>query len=264
MDAIAKMKDAARAGWSTFAPFEMTTCLVAPKLVSFAGVGPGSRVLDAGCGTGVVAVTAARLGAAVKGLDLTPELLERARENAKIAGVDIAFQEGDVEALPYPDASFDFVLSQFGHMFGPRPDVTTAELLRVLVPGGTIAFSTWPPDVFTGRMFALLARYAPPPPEGASPPGLWGDPKLVAERLGDRVRDLVFDRERLRLPGLSPNHVQLFLEVNVGPIQGLIAHLSSTPQELTNFRAEMLALIELYFDENHLRQDFLMTRAVKV
>ena len=142
MDPIAKMKEAARAGWSSFGPFEMTTGLVAPKLVAFAGVTSGTDVLDAGCGTGVVAVTAARAGARVKGLDLTPTLIKRARENAEIAGLDIEFTEGDVEALPYPDASFDTVLSQFGHMFGPRPDVTTAELLRVLRPGGTIAFST--------------------------------------------------------------------------------------------------------------------------
>ena len=90
-------------------------------------------VLDVGCGTGVVAVTAARAGARVMGLDLTPELLERARENAQIAEVDIQWHEGDVEQMPFEDAAFDVVVSQYGHMFAPRPDVAMNEMLRVLV-----------------------------------------------------------------------------------------------------------------------------------
>ena len=129
------------------------------KLVKFAAVDSGQRVLDVACGTGVVAVTAARRGAKVSGLDLTPVLIERARKNASIAGVDIDFVEGDAEALPYPDASFDVVLSQFGHIFAPRPAGVVKEMLRVLKPGGRIAFSTWPPEHFTGRMFAFIARH---------------------------------------------------------------------------------------------------------
>src|SRR4029079_8419210 len=101
---------------------------------------------DVACGTGVVSVTAARAGATVSGLDLTPELLERARENARIGSFDVEFREGDVEALPFGDAEFDVVLSQFGHMFAPRPQVAIAEMLRVLKSGGTIALSTWPPE----------------------------------------------------------------------------------------------------------------------
>ncbi|MGR8921081.1 MAG: class I SAM-dependent methyltransferase, partial [Gammaproteobacteria bacterium] len=127
MDEISKMKAAAREGWSTFAPFEMVTGTAAPELVRFAGVAGGDRVLDVGCGTGVVALTAARAGARVTGADLTPALLERARENAALAGLDVSFEEADVEALPFDNASFDIVLSQFGHMFGPRPDVTIGE-----------------------------------------------------------------------------------------------------------------------------------------
>ena len=86
----------------------------------FAGVKSGQRVLDVACGTGVVAVTAARLGARVTGADLTPELLAQARENATIAGLDIEWQEADVEHLPFEDRAFDVVLSQFGHIFAPR------------------------------------------------------------------------------------------------------------------------------------------------
>ena len=107
-----------------------------------AKVKAGQRVLDVACGTGVVAVTAARAGAIVTALDLTPELLVRARENSKIAEVNVDWHEGDVEKLPFENAAFDVVLSQYGHMFAPRPEIAVAEMLRVLKPGGTIAFST--------------------------------------------------------------------------------------------------------------------------
>ena len=101
------------------------------------------------------------------GLDLSPALIERARKNASIAGVEIDFIEGDAEALPYPDGSFDVVLSQFGHIFAPRPAVAVKEMLRVLKAGGRIAFSTWPPEHFIAANFAFIARYTPPPPPGS-------------------------------------------------------------------------------------------------
>src|SRR5258705_11660418 len=205
-DPLARFKEAQREGWAHFAPLEAVTTPPAAELVRRASPRAGQRVLDVACGTGVVAVTAARLGARVTGLDLTPELLERARENARIAGVDIEWHQGDVEKLPFGDAAFDVVLSQFGHIFAPRPEVAIGEMLRVLKPGGTIAFSTWPPELFVGRMFGLVARYMPPPPPGVSPPPPWGDPNVVRERLGKAVKDIVFDRGRLYAPALSPQH----------------------------------------------------------
>ena len=124
MNSIEKMKAAAKEGWSTFAPFESFTGSAAPHLVRFAGINRGDRELDVGCGTGVLTLTAARAGGIVTGADLTPQLLERARENALLAGLETEFEEADVEALPYRDGAFDVVLSQFGHMFGPQPEVT--------------------------------------------------------------------------------------------------------------------------------------------
>ena len=118
----------------------------------------GDRVLDVGCGTGVVAITAARLGAKVRAVDLTPELLERARENAGIAKVDIEWTEADVEKLPFRDAEFDVVVSQFAHMFAPRPEIAAGEMLRVLRPGGTLGFATWPPELMVGRTMVVSSR----------------------------------------------------------------------------------------------------------
>ncbi len=264
MDAIAQFKENARQGWASFAPFEMVTGLASPSLVRWAGFARGAHVLDVGCGTGVVALTAARAGAKVSGLDLTPELIARAKENFALTHTEGDFQVGDVEEMPFADGTFDAVLSQFGHMFAPRPDVAVREMLRVLKPGGIIAFATWPPDVFTGRMFAMQGRYAPPPPPGVSPPVQWGEPTIVRERLGDKVKSLTFDRNRVHAPILSPQHMRAMMEVNVGPLVKLVAGLgASDPAKLATFRRELEELIGEYFVDNYVRQDFLLTRAIK-
>jgi SAM-dependent methyltransferase len=264
-DVLDNFKAAQRASWMHFAPLQAHTTEPASRLVKYAGIERGQRVLDVACGTGVVAVTAARRGAAVTGLDLTPELLAAARENARIAGVTIDFHEGDAEALPFDASSFDVVVSQYGHIFAPRPDVTIGEMLRVLKPGGVIAFSTWPPELYVGRVFALTSRYMPPPPPGVSPPSQWGDPNVIRERLGDRVRDLRFDRATMVIPTLSVSHHREAFEKTAGPVIRLVEMLkTSDPTKLDAFRAEIDALTSEYYADNVLRQDYLITRAVKV
>src|SRR5262249_12988242 len=169
------------------------------------------------------------------------------------------------EQLPYGDAEFDVVLSQYGHMFAPRPDVAVSEMLRVLKRGGTIAFSTWPPELFVGRTGALVGRYAPPPPPGVAPPFLWGGPNVIRERLGAAVSDLSFDRQRMLFPALSPAHVRAFFERTAGPMTALVETLAATdPERLAAFRREYEALAGEYFEDNLIHQDYLMTRAPKV
>jgi SAM-dependent methyltransferase len=265
MDPIAQFKANAKQVWAGFAPTEMLTGAVAPRLVRFAGVEPGARVLDVGCGTGVVSLTAARLGARVTGLDLTPELLARAKENAEIMALGVDWHEGDVEALPFTDAAFDVVVSQFGHMFAPRPAAAIAEMLRVLKPGGTVAFSTWPPDLFVGQMFSLAGRYGPPPPPGISPPSEWGDERIVRERLGSAVKDVLFDRDVMSVQMLSIQHQRAFMERNIGPIGRVVKALETTdPPRLAEFRADLERLAARYFEDNHVRQGYLLSRATKV
>jgi len=261
-DPFAQLKEAQKKGWGLFAPLESITVPIAAILVEFAEVRPGQKLLDCACGTGVVAITAARLGAKVQALDLAPALVERAKQNAALAGVAVDFVEGDVEALPYPDAAFDVVLSQFGHMFAPRPDVAIRELLRVLKPGGRIAFTSWPPDHFVGRLFALTSQYAPPPP-GAAPPPAWGDPNIVRDRLGTAVKDVVFDREVMRVPALSPAHVRELFEKTLAPIVKFLADQKDDAAKIARFRAELEGLITTYTRRNVLRQHFLLTRATK-
>ena len=266
-DPIQEFKAKQREGWANFALLEMTTTMPAGRLVQFAGVKPGQKVLDVGCGTGVVALTARREGARVTGLDLTPELLARAKEHSAVAGFDdITWKEGDAEDLPFGDGEFDVVVSQFGHMFAPRPEVATKEMLRVLKPGGTIAFNTWPPDSGIGQLFQLVGRYAAPLPSGASPPSQWGETATVRQRLGSNVRDLVFDREVLRWPALSLGHYRTQIEQTSGPVINLLKALKGDPKKAQEFRAEIERIASRYFEptENVLRLDYLKTRAVKV
>ena len=265
MDALAQFKEMQRKSWAHFAPLEVNTTPTAAHLVRHAGVRSGQRVLDVACGTGVVAVTAARAGARATGLDLTPELLEHARENAAIAGVEIAWHRGDVEELPFEDGAFDVVLSQFGHIFAPRPEVAIAEMLRVMNPGGTVAFSTWPPELGLGRLMALTMRYLPPPPIATPSPLLWGDPGVVRERLGAAVQDLVFARGTMTVAALSPQHNRLLTERTAGPVHAAVESLGATdPARLAAFREEFDTLLGESFRDNVIAQDYLMTRATKI
>lgn len=263
IDPYADFKKAQKKAWGLFSPLEHLTTMTAPELVKFSGLTPHDTVLDAGCGTGVVAVTAAKTGAKVFAMDLSPELLERAKANSALAKVSIEFKEGDVEALPYKDNSFDVVLSQFGHMFAPRPQIAAQEMLRVLKPGGTIAFSTWPPDLFVGRLFSLVNKYFPTP-AGVSPSSLWGDPDFVRQQLGDQVKELIFNQALMRFTALSIGHYLQTIESTLGPVVKLVQNSQSDLTELNKFRSEVEALAAQYYNENYIRQHYLLSRAKKL
>jgi SAM-dependent methyltransferase len=265
VDVYTRFKAAQRERWAQFAAVATITTPPAARLVRHAGVRAGARVLDVACGTGVVAVTAARLGARVTGLDLTPELLAVARDNARIAAVEIDFHEGDVEALPFERDAFDIVVSQYGHIFAPRPETAVAEMLRVLKSGGTIAFSTWPPQFYIGRLFTLVARYTPPAELKAPSPALWGDPNIVRERLGSAVRDVVFDSDTLLVPALSPQHSRELTERTSGQVMKVEELLGEhDPARLATFRQELEQLAADFFIDNAVRQSYLLTRATKI
>lgn len=239
------------------------TVPIAPALVRFAGVKPGDRVLDVGCGPGAVAITAHQAGAQVTGLDITPALLHKAVEHAEVAGIDdIEWIEGDVTEMQLPDATFDVVLSQFGHMFAPDTAAATREMLRVLKPGGTIAFNTWPPEHFVGRMFAITAAYAPPPGNAPSPI-LWGDPATIRERLGPEVTDVCFRRGTFQVPALSAAHLRNRFEGLFGPMIRTVQTLSADPARLASWRREWDAVAEQHREDNAVRHDYLTTRATK-
>jgi SAM-dependent methyltransferase len=261
-DTFADFKQRQREIWSHFAPLETFTTPPAAHLVRVAGIAPAQRVLDVATGTGVVAVTAGRMGAQVTGIDLSPVLIERAVENAKIAQLaNVSFREADAEALPFESHTFDVVTSQFGHMFAPRAELALSEMLRVLKPGGTLAFSTWPPEHLVGRLFALTSRYAPPPPVGFSPPPAWGNIDVIVARLGQAVSQVRFERGVMNFSVLSLHHYNRVIEETVGPARALAQ--SGDADKLNRYREELRDLAADYYADNVLRQDYLITRGVK-
>lgn len=149
----------------------------------------GSRVLDIACGTGNTAIPLARSGCIVTGVDIATNLLEQARARAAAEGLTVTFDEGDAEALPYPDASFDAVTTMFGAMFAPRPELVASEAARVLKPGGLLAMANWNPASFTGDMFRTGSKHVPPA-AGLQPPILWGDEATVRQRLSPYFTDI--------------------------------------------------------------------------
>lgn len=139
------------------------------------------------------------------------------------------------------------------------------EMLRVLKAGGTIAFSIWPLELLVGSSFILVGKYMPPPPPGVSPPPQWGDIAIVRERLGNGVKHIHFDRDRMLVPALSPKHYRTYIEQTAGPMIKLVQSLGTTdPARLAEFRREYEELVAPYFENNLIRQDYLLTRATKI
>jgi SAM-dependent methyltransferase len=218
-------------------------------VVERAGVEPGMDVLDLACGTGNATIPAAKAGARVTGLDFAPRLLEIARERCADAMVEIDFVEGDAQEMPFEDASFDRVVSVFGHMFAPDHERTAAEMKRVLRPGGAIAFACWTPDGSIGRMFETMAELVPPPP-GGKPPALWGTEEYVRELLGDggraqpagdaRGAAMTFERHEIEWTDESPESYARFMLDSFGPLLNARELLGERERELDEAYARFL------------------------
>ena len=202
----------------------------AEEFISRLALKPGTRLLDVACGSGNVAIAAARIGAVVTGVDIAPNLLEDGRERAKAEGVTVQFDEGDAEQLPYPDAAFDAVVSMFGAMFAPRPELAAAELVRTCRSGGRIAMANWTPAGFAGQILQTVAKHAPPPP-GVPPPLQWGDEAAVRERLRDGVADLQMTKQvcPIKYP-FPPSEVVEYFRTYFGPVNRAFAALDGDGQ----------------------------------
>ena len=229
-----------------------------------AKIRPGENVLDLATGTGVTAIAARERGANVTGVDLTPELLAVARDRAKEAGFgDIDFREGDAEALPFTDASFDVVLSTCGHMFAPDQPKVAAELARVTRPGGRVVFLAWTPEGGLGGWFRITNKHVPPPASLASPFN-WGDPAKVQQLLGNAFSDITFTRGDCPQFGDSPESIWELFSTRYGPTVRAVASLQGAAQEA--FRSEMLSFLGGYRStDGKVRwgREYLITRAVR-
>lgn len=201
----------------------------------------GDRVLDVATGSGNTAISAARRGCKVTGVDFVPGLLERARERAHIERLKIEFREGDAEAIPCEDGAFDVVLSTFGAMFA-EPTRAAAELLRVCRSGGKIGMANWIPQGIIGDFFKVTSSFNPPPP-GAQPPSLWGVEEVVRQRFGSAVRDLQVIPRKVIFRHLTPESWVEFMKTYFGPT--IKAHEAAGPRapELT---AAMIEVAKKY------------------
>lgn len=239
----AALKERQRAVWSA-GHYDAVAELIqdaSDQLVEHLEIDDGQTVLDVACGTGNASVPAAERGARVSALDLTPKLIELARERASTAGLEIDFVEGDAENLPYDDGSFDRVMSVFGTMFAPDHGRTAAELVRVCAPGGRVGVCAWTPEGINGQMFATVGAHMPPPPPGFAPPSLWGNEEHVRELFAPSGGELGFERLFVDFEFDSTEDWTAFGEENLGPVT--VAKAVLEPQgKWEKLRQELLEL----------------------
>jgi ubiquinone/menaquinone biosynthesis C-methylase UbiE len=234
MTELAELKARMRATWMAgdFGEVAKHAQAAADAFMARRAVRPGMRVLDVACGTGNLSIPAARAGADVTGVDIAPNLVAGARARAEAEHLTIAFDEGDAEALPYADGSFDLVVSMFGAMFAPRPERVASELARVVRPGGEVAMANWTPRSFIGEMFKVTARHVPPP-AGLTPPVRWGDETTVRERFRavgiDHVETMPV-MAQLRYPFSAQGTVEFF-RTYFGPTRTAFARLAEDGRE---------------------------------
>jgi SAM-dependent methyltransferase len=246
MTAIADLKRTHRATWASgdyAAVAELIDEAPPRDLLAHMDVRPGHDVLDVATGTGNVAIPAALAGAQVVGLDLTPELFETARRRATEQAVAVEWVEGDAEALPFDDESFDRVLSVFGIQFAPRHEIAARELVRVSRPGGRIGLVNWTPRGLIGELLKVVGGYMPAPPEYASPPPLWGSEQHVRRLFADSPVELEFARGHNPWRFESAEHFVSFMETHYGPTLKARERLAAEGR-WGDCRAELLTLAE--------------------
>jgi SAM-dependent methyltransferase len=175
-------------------------------------------------------------------VDIATNLLEQGRSRAAAEGLTARFDEGDAEKLPYPDTSFDAVISMFGVMFAPRPELSAAEMLRVCRPGGTIALANWTPGGFVGQMFKTIAGHVAPP-AGVPSPIQWGDEAKVRERLGGGTTDLRTTPRMIAFEfPFDPANVVGFWRAYYGPTNRAFEALATEPGKQSALRTDLVRL----------------------
>ena len=218
-------------------------------------VPPGCQLLDVACGSGELTLLAARDGARATGVDIATYLVQKARARAKALGLNARFEEADAESLPFPDASFDIVVSLIGAMFAARPEAVASELLRVCCPGGIIAMANWTAQGFVGQMFKAVSKYIAP--SGIPSPVLWGDEATVRTRLGRGVSDLTLTRRHYTFDfPFPPSDVVDFFQLYYGPINRAFAALPEDGRKMLHSELE-----ELWSAHNHASDGLTVVRA---
>jgi ubiquinone/menaquinone biosynthesis C-methylase UbiE len=229
---LSTIKDRQQKTWTSgdYTRIGNTLVIIGELLCEAVDVHAGDKVLDVATGGGNTAISAARRFCDVTGIDYVPELIEYARKRAEIEGMEITFEVGDAENLPYPDASFDVVLSTLGVMFAPDQEKAAEELLRVCRPGGKIGLANWTPDGFIGSMFRTQGKHVPPPP-GIKPPPLWGTEERLRELLGEGVASLEVTQRSFMWRYPSARHFVEHFRSYYGPTLKAFEALDADGQE---------------------------------
>jgi SAM-dependent methyltransferase len=242
---LSAIKGRQQKAWSAgdYGKVGVTLLMIAELLVEAVDLHPGERVLDVASGNGNTSLAAARRFGEVVGIDYVPMLLDEGRERARAEGLAVDFREGDAEELPFPDASFDVVLSTIGVMFAPNHEKAAAELLRVVRPGGKIGLANWVPDGYVGDLFRTMGKYVPPP-AGLKPPFRWGTEEGLRELLGDGIGSLQSRRRSFMWRFPSARHHVEFMRSYYGPLQKAFETLDEAGQEA--LKEDLISVVEHY------------------
>lgn len=201
----------------------------AEDFVNSLEIKPGEKVLDVACGSGNLAVLAAQKNADVKGIDIVDDLIRQSIERAEGNNLNIKFIVGDAEDMPYPDNEFDYVITMFGAMFCPRPDVAAKELFRVCKPGGKVAMANWTQNAFAEDFFGTVRKYAPPPPPGISPPNEWGNEEIVKQRLSSYSSDIQLTHKSFEIVyPVSPAETTEIFTRHFGPVKSIYDNMDES------------------------------------
>jgi ubiquinone/menaquinone biosynthesis C-methylase UbiE len=240
---LAAVKTRQQAAWSTgnYAVVGTTLQIVGENLCEALDLRAGNRVLDVAAGNGNATLAAARRWCEVSSTDYVPSLLESGRARAQAEGYAIQFQEADAENLPFPDASFDAVISTFGVMFTPNQDQAASELARVCKPGGKIGLANWTPESFIGQLFKTIGKYIPPAP-GVKSPGLWGTRARLEELFGKSAKEIRTASREFVFRYRSPAHWIEVFRTYYGPMNKTFGALDAEKQAA--FTQDLLALMD--------------------
>jgi ubiquinone/menaquinone biosynthesis C-methylase UbiE len=228
---LAAVKARQRGAWSSgdYAVVGTTLQIVGEQLCEALDIRSYQNVLDVAAGNGNASLAAGRRWCDVVATDYVPALLDRARERADADRLSIEFREADAEALPFPDGSFDVVVSTFGVMFTPDQDRAAAELIRVCRRGGKIGLANWTPEGFIGQLFKTIGKYVPPP-AGARSPALWGTGARMAELFEPHGSSIESTHRHFMFRYRSPEHWLEIFKTYYGPVLRAFAALAPPAQ----------------------------------
>lgn len=242
---LAAVKGKQHLAWSAgdYAVVGTTLQIVGESLCEALDLRAGERVLDIAAGNGNATLAAARRWCDVVSTDYVPSLLERGRARASAEGLPVTFEQADAENLPYPDHSFDVVLSTFGVMFTPDQDKAAAEMARACKPGGRIGLANWTPASFVGEIFKTMGKYLAPA-AGVKSPALWGTEARLNELFGERLDSMAIERKDFVFRYRSAAHWLEVFRTFYGPVHKAFGALDAAQQEA--LAADLIALAEKF------------------